>query len=100
MIELGDIRGGGLLLDSYRKLCADIKELEAQRDKLRERLISVIGSAAGAKYHGQPVISYKPNRPSFRFDKDAFIADHGEGAYEKYATKAVASRPFRLLEDI
>lgn len=77
----------------YAEAAAAIVEWGEVKEKVREQLLSAVGTARVALVDGHRAFTVSRSRPR-RFDKSAFAADH-PGLYEDY-TRAAEDDEVRL----
>ena len=82
-------------IKELRVIKAQIKELEAQKDNLEERIKLLMGDAEILEYMGQTLCTWKANKVSQMFDSKKFAADHPE-LYAEYLKDKATSRTFLI----
>lgn len=77
---------------------AEIARLTGIRGRAIEHIQAAMGNAVEATVGGQPVISWKPAKPSMRLDRGKLEEAYGADEIARYLVPAKAARPFRVLD--
>ena len=80
--------------EQYRDICKQIRDLEATKSELAERIKLSIGDSEGISYSNLLLATYKAGKDSSKFDVDAFKNENPD-LYNKYLKTTPGQR--RLL---
>lgn len=70
------------LIRSLKELEASAKTLDAQISETKQVLMQAMGDAEYLTHHGQPLISWKAPKPSYRIDTKQLTRDHPDLAHQ------------------